>query len=78
MSRPWGPRKSLDNSVQAYNSDLGSLESRLLVTGRKLAERGASSKQLPAAEPVDTALRRLDLPEVEPGEDTDPPELRFA
>src|SRR4029078_1624931 len=45
---------SLDAAVSNYNSAIGSLESRVMVTARKISELGArSDKELPDIEPVD-------------------------
>src|SRR5688500_15852334 len=49
---------TLDSAVTAYNATVGSIESRVLVTARKIAELGArSDKPLPDAEPIDTRAR---------------------
>ena len=51
---------TLDSAVTAYNATVGSMESRVLVTARKIAELGArSDKELPEAEHVDTRPREL-------------------
>jgi DNA recombination protein RmuC len=51
---------SLDAAVTNYNATLGSLESRVLVTARKIGELGArSDKELPDLEPVDHRAREL-------------------
>ena len=51
---------SLDGAVTAYNATVGSIESRVLVTARKIAELGArSDKALPDADPIDTRAREL-------------------
>jgi DNA recombination protein RmuC len=53
---------TLDSAVTAYNATVGSLESRFLVTARKIAELGArSDKEIPDAEHVDTRPRELTM-----------------
>ena len=53
---------TLDSAVTAYNATVGSMESRVLVTARKIAELGArSDKELPDAEHVDTRPRELTM-----------------
>jgi DNA recombination protein RmuC len=53
---------TLDSAVAAYNATVGSMESRFLVTARKIAELGArSDKELPDAEHVDTRPRELTM-----------------
>ena len=58
--------RQLDGSVRAYNEAMGSLESRVLVTARRLDEHGAApeNQELPAPEPVDRAVRRLHAVEI--------------
>ena len=51
---------TLESAVTAYNATVGSVESRVLVTARKMAELGArSGKELPDAQPIDTRPREL-------------------
>jgi DNA recombination protein RmuC len=51
---------SIENSVECYNDLLGSLESRVVVTARKISELGArSDKEIPDLEPVDRQTREL-------------------
>jgi DNA recombination protein RmuC len=49
---------NIDQGVKIYNDVLGSLESRVMVTARKISELGArSEKELPELEPVDRQTR---------------------
>jgi DNA recombination protein RmuC len=53
-------RKGLDRAVSSYNSALGSFESRILVSARKLKELGSSTDQdLEPMEPIDKVTREL-------------------
>ncbi|WP_448858661.1 DNA recombination protein RmuC [Corynebacterium propinquum] len=47
--------RSLDKAVEAYNSTLSSLDSRVMVTARRLAEMGVSSRE--ATKPYHAAQR---------------------
>jgi DNA recombination protein RmuC len=64
-----GLGKALTNAVTAYNRTVGSLESRVLVSARKLNELGIVEAELEPLQPVDEAVRSLSAPEliVEPG-----------
>jgi DNA recombination protein RmuC len=55
-----GVGRSLDRAVESYNKTVGSLESRVLVSARKLRELGAAADDLPAVEPVDRRSRSLE------------------
>jgi len=56
--------KRLDSAVSSYNKAVGSMESRVLVSARKFKEMGVgSTKDVDSIEPVETAARRLSLPE---------------
>jgi DNA recombination protein RmuC len=52
--------KSLARSVSAYNSAVGTLESRVLVTARRLKDKGvAGSEELPEIEVIDETPRAV-------------------
>lgn len=55
--------RSLNGSVNAYNEAVGSLETRVLVTARKLEEHGIGG-ELETPEPVERATRPLAAPEL--------------
>lgn len=61
--------KSLTNAVTSYNSTLGALESRVLVTGRKIQQLGLSDTPLASNDPIVTATRSLTAGEF----DSEPP-----
>ncbi len=53
-------RKGLERSVEAYNQAVGSLESRVLVTARRLKDLGISAaKSLPAATTIEKIPRQI-------------------
>lgn len=55
---------SLRRSVETYNSMIGTLESRVLVTSRSLAEAGVAASDHRSLEPVTSATRPLTAPEL--------------
>ncbi len=53
-------RKKLDGAVQAYNEAAGSLESRVLVSARRLRDlQVTTAAELPSAEPIERVPRLL-------------------
>jgi len=57
--------RSLAKSVTAYNSAVGTLESRVLVTARRLKDKGiAPAEELPEVETIDHTPRALGAPEL--------------
>lgn len=60
-----GLHRSLAKSVESYNSAVGSLESRVLPTARKLRDLGAANgEEIAALEPVVITTRALVAPEL--------------
>jgi DNA recombination protein RmuC len=60
---------SLGGAVTAYNKAMGSLESRVLVSARRLAELGVSDEELAAPAQLEVAPRVLQSPELTEDED---------
>ena len=57
--------RSLAKAVQAYNSAVGTLESRVLVTARRLKDKGISaSEEFTDVQTIDTTPRPLGAPEL--------------
>ena len=72
-------RKRLDGAVQSYNQAAGSLESRVLVTARRMKDlKVTTAEEIPPAESIDTIPRVLKqmnlmgLPEDATAEDVEP------
>jgi DNA recombination protein RmuC len=54
----------LDRATKTYNEAVGTLESRVLVTARKIREKGATTAaEIPAGQTLDRAARPLTAPE---------------
>jgi DNA recombination protein RmuC len=58
---------ALGTAVSAYNKAVGSLESRVLVSARKLAEMGVSDDELPVPAQVEMTPRQPQAPELYDG-----------
>jgi DNA recombination protein RmuC len=56
--------RSLTASVVAYNQAVGALESRVLVTARRLSDLGVVGAELPAPASVQDTTRPLSAPEL--------------
>jgi DNA recombination protein RmuC len=59
-----GLGKALTNAVTAYNRTVGSLESRVLVSARKLNELGLTDAELSGPQPVEETVRGLASPDL--------------
>ncbi len=70
-----GLGRALTTAVSTYNRTVGSLESRVLVSARKLSELGIVDAELEQPRPVEETVRPLSAPEliVEPGPELVPP-----
>jgi DNA recombination protein RmuC len=58
---------ALTSSVSAYNNAIGSLEQRVLVSARRLAELGVSDEELVEQKPIELTPRQLQAPEFAAG-----------
>jgi DNA recombination protein RmuC len=56
--------KSLTSAVGSYNQAVGTLETRVLVSARKLAALGVVDAELAPPEPVSETARPLSAPEL--------------
>ena len=54
-----GVGRSLETTVRKYNEAVASMESRVLVTARRMTELRVSDQELTSVEPVAVAVRRL-------------------
>ncbi len=60
--------RGLETAIKAYNSMVGSLESRVLPTLRKFKETGIAVGEVEDVKAIDTAPRQLSAPELETGQ----------
>ncbi len=61
--------RSLTSAVGNYNKTVATLETRVLVTGRRLQEHGMTGETLPALEQLEAQTRPLQAPELTDGRD---------
>ena len=55
-------RKSIERTVETYNSAMGALERRVLVSARKFKEYSASTgTEIPAFDPIDKTARSIEI-----------------
>src|SRR5487761_216498 len=66
---------ALTKSVSAYNQAVGSLESRVLVSARRLNQLGLGDAELDTPKPVEETTRALSAPELVADSGLDRPEL---
>jgi DNA recombination protein RmuC len=67
--------RALTNAVSTYNQAVGSLESRVLVSARRLSQLGITESELDAPQPVEVTTRALSAPELVAGSGPGGPEL---
>jgi len=67
--------RALTNSVSTYNQTVGSLESRVLVSARRLNQLGVVESDLDPPQPVEQTTRALSAPELVAESGQDGPEL---
>ena len=67
--------KNLDNAVKSYNYAVGSLESRVLLSARRLSELGVGSKkEITSVRQIDKFTRQIQTPELtDNGKSTETP-----
>jgi DNA recombination protein RmuC len=56
--------RALDRAVDAYNKQVGSLETRVLVSARRLADMQVGEGDLPSLDPIEKAARDVQSPEL--------------
>jgi DNA recombination protein RmuC len=61
--------QSIRRVVEHYNKTIGALETRVLVTGRRLREHGIAGDDLPYVEPIELQPRTPTAPELAQGDD---------
>ena len=66
---------NLERAVDSYNSAVGSVESRVLVTARRFTDLGVGAGDLPTPDPIVTIPRRLQAPDWLDGLETHRPTL---
>jgi DNA recombination protein RmuC len=70
--------RALTNAVSTYNKAVGSLETRVLVSARRLNELGVVDGELVTPQPVQETTRALSAPELVTASGQDGPELVAA
>jgi DNA recombination protein RmuC len=70
--------RAITNSVSTYNQAVGSLESRVLVSARRLNQLGVVETELESPQPVEETTRALSAPELVAESGSDGPELVAA